>query len=338
MRLPGSVAEVAASPSGATTGAFFDLDGTLIMGHPRPTNPQGRLAAIAAKRGWPVLRFTSRGGDLLSGLRSAAAALSLVPVAMGAVGVGLLSRNRRRGVNFFTGNAGRVMFRVSGVKLNVPGAENLCARRPAVCIFNHRNNFDPVIAAALVGGDWIGVGKKELAENPPVALLGKLTDAAFIDRQDAQAAVESLGRVEQLAREGLSVVIALEGSRLDSADVGLFKKGPFRLAMAAGIPVVPIVIRNAEVIAGRDSTTFNPGTVDVAVGAPIPVDAWTVTEQGERIAEVRQFYIDVLQNWPQDTVPEFRPTASGTRRRAKPAHAAKSPGGARRAKSGSRRR
>jgi putative phosphoserine phosphatase / 1-acylglycerol-3-phosphate O-acyltransferase len=32
MRLPGSVAEVEASPPGPRVGAFFDLDGTLVAG------------------------------------------------------------------------------------------------------------------------------------------------------------------------------------------------------------------------------------------------------------------------------------------------------------------
>ena len=32
MRLPGSVAEVMASPPGPKIGAFFDLDGTLVAG------------------------------------------------------------------------------------------------------------------------------------------------------------------------------------------------------------------------------------------------------------------------------------------------------------------
>lgn len=34
MRLPGSVAEIAASPSGPKIGAFFDLDGTLVAASP----------------------------------------------------------------------------------------------------------------------------------------------------------------------------------------------------------------------------------------------------------------------------------------------------------------
>jgi len=66
---------------------------------------------------------------------------------------------------------------------------------------------------------------------------------------------------------------------------------------------VPIVIRNAELIAARDSSTFNPGTVDVVVYPPIPVDDWTHDNLPDRIAEVRQLYLDTLSDWPHDEVP-----------------------------------
>jgi putative phosphoserine phosphatase/1-acylglycerol-3-phosphate O-acyltransferase len=67
---------------------------------------------------------------------------------------------------------------------------------------------------------------------------------------------------------------------------------------------VPIVIRNAEVIAERNSSTFNPGTVDVAVFPPIPIDDWTTENLEERIAEVRQLYLDTLKDWPHDELPD----------------------------------
>ena len=66
---------------------------------------------------------------------------------------------------------------------------------------------------------------------------------------------------------------------------------------------MPIVIRNAEVIAARDSSTFNPGTVDVVVYPPIPIDDWTHDNLTERIAEVRQLYLDTLKDWPHDELP-----------------------------------
>src|SRR6185437_10368173 len=152
---------------------------------------------------------------------------------------------------------------------------------------------------------------KELENDPIVGTMGKIMDAAFIDRDDPQKAIEGLKKVEELARKGLSILIAPEGTRLDTTEVGPFKKGPFRIAMSAGIPIVPIVIRNAEVISSRDSTTFNPGTVDVVVYPPIPVDDWTVENLADKIAAVRELYLDTLKDWPHESVPKIGPYARG---------------------------
>jgi putative phosphoserine phosphatase/1-acylglycerol-3-phosphate O-acyltransferase len=86
--------------------------------------------------------------------------------------------------------------------------------------------------------------------------------------------------------------------------VGPFKKGPFRIAMSAGIPIVPIVIRNSESVAGRNASTLNPGTVDVAILAPVSVADWTLDSLSERIEEVRQLYCETLANWPYKPPPE----------------------------------
>ena len=231
----------------------------------------------------------------------------MVPLAAGAVGWGLVTRNRRRGINFFTSNWGPTLLAASGVNLNVLGEENLTAQRPAVFIFNHRNNFDPVITSALVRDNFTGVGKKELESDPVVGTLGKLMDAVFIDRDDAKSAVEELHKVEDLARKGLSVVMAPEGTRLDTTEVGPFKKGPFRIAMSAGIPIVPVVIRNAQVIGARDSSTMNPGTVDVAVFPPVSVDDWTSTTWPSTSHGIRRLYLDTLKNWPVDELPDVGP-------------------------------
>ncbi|WP_313675263.1 HAD-IB family hydrolase [Mycolicibacterium sp.] len=276
-----------------------------LVGNPRPTNPGEKMAEIARKRGWPILRFNSRGrGGLVGQVRTLLGVGSIVPAAYGAVGWGLLTGSRRRGVNFFTSAFPQMLLGLNGVRLNVLGEENLNKQRPAVFIFNHRNNFDPVVVASMVKDNWTGVGKKELENDPVVGTLGKLVDTVFIDRDDPKKAVESLKQAEQLTKKGISVVIAPEGTRLDTRSVGPFKKGPFRLAMAAGVPIVPIVIRNAEVISARDSSTLHPGTVDVVVYPPLSVADWTVDNVAERIEEVRRLYIDTLKTWPVGSVPE----------------------------------
>jgi putative phosphoserine phosphatase / 1-acylglycerol-3-phosphate O-acyltransferase len=292
--------------------SYFYADGDedvalmYLVGNPRPTNPGGKMEAVAIKRGWPVLRFSSRSGSSpVSQLRTVAGIASLVPAAAGALGLGLLTRNRRTGVNFFTASWTRLLMASIGINLNVVGEENLTAKRPAVFLFNHRNQVDPFIAGRLISDNFTSVGKKELEKDPLMGTIGRVLDAAFIDRDDPKAAVESLHKIEELARKGISVLIAPEGTRLDTTEVGEFKKGPFRIAMAAGVPLVPIVIRNAEVIAERNSSTFNPGSVDVAVFPPISTDDWTTENLAERIAEVRQLYLDTLKDWPLDKLPDM---------------------------------
>jgi putative phosphoserine phosphatase / 1-acylglycerol-3-phosphate O-acyltransferase len=301
----GAVQKFAADNNIDLTRSYFYADGDedlalmYLFGNPRPTNPAGRMAAVANKRGWPILRFTSRGGAGLTGqLRGLASVGAFIPAAAGALGLGLITGNRRRGVNFLQSNWPRWMLAAAGVQLSVIGRQNLTAQRPAVFIFNHRNNFDALITAALVGDNWTGVAKKELASDPITGTVGRLMDAVFIDREDNAAAVESLQQAEHLARNGLSVLVAPEGTRLDTSEVGPFKKGAFRIAMAAGIPIVPVVIRNAELIAARNSNTIRSGSVDVAVLQPISVKLWTRANLSIRIAQVRRLYLDTLKNWP----------------------------------------
>jgi putative phosphoserine phosphatase/1-acylglycerol-3-phosphate O-acyltransferase len=270
-----------------------------LVGNPRPTNPGPQLTRVAARRGWPVLRFSSRSpASPLSGVRTLAGIGSLGPVAAGALGVGVLARSKRAGVNFLTRYWPETVLALNGVKLNVTGAENVNAQRPAVFLFNHRNNFDVFMVAALVRDNWTGVAKSELERNPLAGPLGKLMDAAFIDRADSTAAVAALQGVEEAARKGLSILIAPEGTRTDAETVGPFKKGAFRIAMATGLPIVPVVIRNSNSVAGRDSYRLSPGTVDIAVLAPIDVRGWTVDDLPERIEQVRKLYVETLTDWP----------------------------------------
>jgi putative phosphoserine phosphatase/1-acylglycerol-3-phosphate O-acyltransferase len=247
-----------------------------------------------------VLRFKSRdAGTPLARVRALAGAGSLAPLAAGALGIGLLTRNKRTGINFLTRFWPETVLALNGVKLNVTGAQNLTAQRPAVFLFNHRNNFDVFMVAALVKDNWTGIAKKELEANPIFGTIGKLLDAAFIDRADSAAAVAALGPVEEAARKGLSILVAPEGTRLDTQAVGPFKKGAFRIAMATGLPIVPVVIRNSGSVAGRNATTLNPGTVDIAVLPPISVADWTLDDLGMRIERVRARYVELLGDWPR---------------------------------------
>lgn len=273
-----------------------DLALMYLVGQPRPTNPGTALTKVAKKRGWPILRFTSRGGGSM--LSTVAALGSLVPIAGLGASLGLITRDKRAALNFVSEHWVDMMFAVNGVHLNVVGQENAEAARPAVFLFNHRNGFDPFMATSVVKRDFTAIAKGELRKDPIIGTFGRFMEIAFVDRGNTAASVDALKPIEELAARGLSVIVSPEGTRLDTGGVGPFKKGGFRIAMAAGIPVVPIVIRNAELIGGRKSNSMNPGTVDVAVLPAISVEDWTLDDLTERIEGVRQQFIDTLADWP----------------------------------------
>lgn len=70
--------------------------------------------------------------------------------------------------------------------------------------------------------------------------------------------------------------------------------------MQAGVPVVPIVMRNCGEIMAAHSMVIHSGTVDVAVLEPVPTQDWTKDDLDERIDEIRQMYLDTLADWPSD--------------------------------------
>jgi putative phosphoserine phosphatase/1-acylglycerol-3-phosphate O-acyltransferase len=78
--------------------------------------------------------------------------------------------------------------------------------------------------------------------------------------------------------------------------LGRFKKGGFHLAMAAGVPVVPLILQGAGDVMWKSSFTAHSGTVTVTVGEPIPTTDWTAETLDEHIAEVRAVYERTLDH------------------------------------------
>jgi putative phosphoserine phosphatase/1-acylglycerol-3-phosphate O-acyltransferase len=275
-----------------------DLSLMRLVGHPRPTNPGPLLTKAAVHGDWPIMRFSSRGsGGPLGVARRLAGAGSLGPLAAAALGVGLVQRNKRAGINFLTRFWPPAILALSGVRLSVTGAEHLAERRPAVFLFNLRSHFDVLLAAALVRDNWTGVAPRELQGSRVLGPLGKLLEVAFVDREDAGLAAD-LESLDAAARKGLSILIAPEGTRLDTQSVGPFQSRAFRIAMATGLPVVPIVIRNSESVAGRNAARLHPGTVDIVVLPPVSVETWTPENLRERIEQVRAAYLEILGERP----------------------------------------
>ena len=269
-----------------------------VVGRPRPLNPDGGLTRAAEERGWPVHRL-GRVKRLtpINVVRSAASFAGLgVGVAAG-LGMGLLNRDRGTALSVAAAVGSELSLAAGGVELDVDGAENLWAARPAVFVFNHQSQLDVAILAALLRRDFTGVAKKELSRDPTFAPMGWLADVAYIDRTDAVAARAALGPAVEALRDGKSLVIAPEGTRSPTPKLLPFKKGAFHLAMQAQVPMVPIVIRNAGAIMPAHSLLITPGVVQVAVLPPIDTSRWTQKGLDRQVTRVRTMYLDRMAAW-----------------------------------------
>lgn len=277
-----------------------DAEFLSVVGNPTATNPDKSLAGEAAARDWPILQFRPRGTHNIKDLaRTAAAFGTLFGAAGTGVALGFLNRDRRVALDAITSLVGEVPLATAGVDLRVTGEDNVWSHRPAVFIFNHQSQLDALVMGKLVREGVTGVAKKEMANNPILGVPLRLIGATFIDRKDSKKARKALEPVVDTLRSGTSVIIAPEGTRSLTPSINRFKKGAFHIAMQAGVPIVPVVIRNAGEMMWKHAMLVRSGTVDVLVGEPIDVRGWHKDELDERIAEVEGFYRETLTNWPK---------------------------------------
>jgi putative phosphoserine phosphatase/1-acylglycerol-3-phosphate O-acyltransferase len=276
-----------------------DVEFLETVGLPRPLNPASGLARVAAERGWPVHRFESRGRPGLVPRVRTVAALGGIATTLGVgVGIGLLNRSRSKALNLVATIGPEVAMGLTGVEINVSGEEHLWSHRPAVFVFNHQSSFDVIVIARLLRRDFTAVAKAELAHDPIFAPLGALAGVAYVERGDRSQSRAALAPVVEKLRAGISLAIAPEGTRSPTPTLGRFRKGAFHIAVQAGVPVVPVVIRNAGEIMWRASMVARAGTVDVVVLPPVPTEGLGPDDVDELSDRVRRQFVDTLDTWP----------------------------------------
>ncbi len=282
-----------------------DLELLERVGNPRPLNPSGRLRAIAEARGWPARRFASRGRPKPTDwIRTAMVPASLVGSFFAGLPIWALTGSKRDAMNFSLSVFADTASALIGLNLKIDGEHHLWSHRPAVFIFNHQSNVDMVIIARLLRRDISGVGKKEIRNMPLIGRVLEFSGVVLIDRHDTEKAIQTMkSLVDTMMVEGKSVCMSPEGTRSVTPKLAPFKKGAFHLAMQAGVPIVPIVIRNSSDIMPKGEMIYRPATVQVEVLPPIPTDSWSVETIDEHVEEVRDLYLTALgQNRPAQIV------------------------------------
>jgi len=271
------------------------------VGRPYALNPHPLLRRAAEEYGWPVLLLREPASPGPRAYLGTAAALLGTNVGLAAgLAYGLLTGDRRRGVNTGIELSTDLALALAGVRVNVVGQENLWKARPAVFIANHQSTLDVLVLGKLLRRDFTAVAKKEARLDPRMIAIDAVLDPVFIDRSDLAKAKNTLDGVVRRLQGGTSILILPEGTRMPTPTLGRFKKGAFHIARQAGVPIVPIVLRNTGELAWRRSMVVNPGTVDVAVLDPVDTTDWTVDDLDRRIAEVRQRVAETLADWPRE--------------------------------------
>lgn len=162
----------------------------------------------------------------------------------------------------------------------------------AMYIFNHGSTLD-IISLLRLGIPHIRyVAKWELQYNPIFFILGRITGQIFIRRQQSQKAVQTLQKAySRIKKMGYSILMAPEGSRKHEGIIGPFKKGPFRMAMDLGIPIVPIYLEGNQNLSQGGSLITSAGELTAHIYPPIPTRDWKPEELDKNIDEIRGRYI-----------------------------------------------
>jgi 1-acyl-sn-glycerol-3-phosphate acyltransferase len=163
----------------------------------------------------------------------------------------------------------RRMLWLPGATLKVEGLENIDLSKSTVFVSNHQSTLDiPALFVALPV-DFRFVAKKILQYVPVTGWYMKMAGFVFIDRSNRRKAMESIDVAADKIRKGLSIVIFPEGTRSETGAILPFKKGPFALALKAGVPLTPIAVEGSRFVMPKNSWNVVPGEIRVKIGTPI---------------------------------------------------------------------
>jgi putative phosphoserine phosphatase/1-acylglycerol-3-phosphate O-acyltransferase len=276
------------------TDAMEDLPLLELVGKPHALNPDLELAGVAAQRDWPVHRFDSRKSNWQDAVRTGLAYGSMVPAMMVGLSARMLTGSPRHGANVTMSSWSDFASAAIGLDVRATGREHLWSQRPAVFIFNHQSAADALVMGSLLRQDFTGIAKIEAGRNPFTGPFLKSAGVVFIDLAQSDKAIDAMQPAVDAVKDGVSIVLAPEGTRSTTERMGPFKKGAFHLAMQAGVPMVPVVIHNARDAQPKGKVTFRPATVYVEVLPPVDTSAWTPAGLDKQIAAVRDMMLETL--------------------------------------------
>jgi 1-acyl-sn-glycerol-3-phosphate acyltransferase len=178
----------------------------------------------------------------------------------------------------------------AGAKLEV---QRMPALPPGPVVFasNHESVLDIWVLFSVLGRSFRFIAKQELFRLPVFGWYMRIGGHIPVDRGNHQRAVASLVKAAETVRSGTSIIVFPEGTRSRTGRVQPFKKGPFVLAMKAGVPVIPIAISGSGAVTPSQHVAVHPGTIRVAAGDP--VDPSRFPDKESLLVEVRRRIVEL---------------------------------------------
>jgi 1-acyl-sn-glycerol-3-phosphate acyltransferase len=157
------------------------------------------------------------------------------------------------------------------------------ARRPYVFVANHASNADAFLVAMLPWEmKWLG--KKSIFDIPLLGWQMRVAGDVEVERGNKESAREAMVQLRERLDRKRSVLLFPEGTRSLDGTVGPFREGAFRLAIEAGVDVVPLAVSGTAESLPKRSLTFRKTSASVTVLPPVPTKGLT-TADSARLAE-----------------------------------------------------
>jgi len=191
---------------------------------------------------------------------------------------------------------------LSGVTVKVKGLELLDSNQAYVFVANHRSYLDTATLFIYTGRRIGLLAKKELLKVPVLGVGMGFVNIMAIDRRNRESAIRTADAATKRIQSGISFGVFVEGTRAQPGELLPFKKGAFYMAKQAGVPVVPIAIKNSDVLMGKGTGEACSGTIEMVILPPVSTDGVeSDQDMTDFIAGVRESIAGELNDSPDLT-------------------------------------
>jgi 1-acyl-sn-glycerol-3-phosphate acyltransferase len=182
-----------------------------------------------------------------------------------------------------------------GVKINIKGGASIKPDNAYVYVVNHVNIFDIFAIYSAVPGYTRSL---EHIDHFSWPIIGPIITAAGqipVDPNNKRLTAKGLKTAVEMLKKGDSITVLPEGSRTLDGSVGHFYPGAFRIAVRAGVDVVPMAIKGGRAVNRRGDWRVRPGTESVLIGKPISTRGKSINDAASLAETARQAVIDLLK-------------------------------------------